>query len=192
MKRAHTASVPEQSEEARVAREQPVTSQSQSEKLSAAGRATTSSDLETVTAERDALRDRIARMQAEFENARKHLLREQQEFRDSALTETLTALLPVLDSFDRALNAPADNLEGFRCGVDLIRKQLHDALKKAGLEPMQEKGKRFDPRIHEARDSVETSAVEEDHVAEELQRGYKLADRLLRPALVIVSRSPKT
>jgi molecular chaperone GrpE len=146
-------------------------------------------ELEQVKAERDGLKDRLARTQAEFENIRKRLMREQQEYRDFAVTDTVKSLLPALDSFDRALDSPTKDIDEFRAGVELIRRQLNDVLGKLGLEPVNATGEPFDPRQHEAIESVARNDVPENHVAEELQRGYKLRDRLLRPARVVVARS---
>ena len=103
----------------------------------------------------------------------------------------LKSLLPILDSFDRALQAPTENVEEFRSGVVLIRKQLHDAMSKLGLKPIPAKGQPFDPHVHEAIEMVESSGGEENHVLEELQPGYKLGHRLLRPAMVRVVHDPK-
>ena len=148
-----------------------------------------SGELQEVTAERDELRNRLARAQAEFENARKRAAKEQRDFQDFALADALKSLLPVIDSFDRALQAPAQNLEEFRLGVDLIRKQLHDTLTKLGLRQIPTKGEPFDPYLHEAVELVHTTAAEDDHILDEMQRGYKLRDRLLRPARVAVART---
>ena len=142
-------------------------------------------------AERDALVDRLARAQADFDNARKRASREQQEYRDYALSDTVKSLLPVLDSFDRALEHNAEASE-FRSGIELINKQLHDVLTKLGLRPIPAKGEPFDPHLHQAVEMVDTTEVEDYHVLDELQRGYKLKDRLLRPAMVRVARNPKS
>jgi molecular chaperone GrpE len=147
-------------------------------------------ELGKLRAERDTLVDRLARLQAEFENARKRAVREQQEYRDYALTDALKSLLPVIDSFDRALQTSAEKSE-LRNGVELINRQLHDALAKLGLKPIPAKGEPFDPRIHEAIEMVDTNEVEDQHIIDELQRGYKLKDRLLRPAMVRVVRNTK-
>jgi molecular chaperone GrpE len=148
-------------------------------------------DLEKLQQERDALLERLARQQAEFENTRKRTAREQQEYREYALTDALRSLLPVLDSFDRALNASDTKAADFRSGVELIHKQLHDALAKLGLRPIPAKGEPFDPRLHEAIEMVDTSEAEDHQVLDELQRGYKLKDRLLRPSMVRVARNPQ-
>jgi molecular chaperone GrpE len=148
-------------------------------------------ELGKLKAERDALLDRLARAQADFENARKRASREQQEYRDYALSDMVKSLLPVLDSFDRALQHETEASE-FRSGIELINKQLHDVLTKLGLRPIPAKGEPFDPHLHQAVEMVDTTAEEDHHVLDELQRGYKLKDRLLRPAMVRVARNPKT
>jgi molecular chaperone GrpE len=158
------------------------------ENPSATGQA---SDLDRLKTERDTLLDRLARLQAEFENARKRTAREQQEFREYAVADALKALLPILDSFERALQADASDKSEFRGGVELIYKQLEDALIKLGLRPIPAKGEPFDPHLHQAIEMVDTKEAEDHHVLEELQRGYKLKDRLLRPSMVRVARNPK-
>ena len=146
-------------------------------------------ELARVKAERDQLLDRLARQQAEFENARKRTAREQRDFKDYAVADTVKALLPVLDSFERALkSAPKGE---FRNGVELIYKQLTDTLARLGAQPIAAQGQPFDPKHHEAVEVVESTAVADHHVLEELQRGYMLKDRLLRPAMVRVARHPK-
>lgn len=147
------------------------------------------SELEKLKAERDALYDRLARLQAEFDNFRKRQVKENQDFRDYALSNAILGLLPIVDSFDRALQAQ----EGpeFRKGVELINRQLHDALSKLGVEPIPASGQQFDPNVHQAIQTVESADVPENHVVDEFQRGYKLKDRLLRPAMVTVSKGGK-
>jgi molecular chaperone GrpE len=148
-------------------------------------------ELEKVRAERAAYLDRAARLQAEFDNFRKRNAKEQQEYREYALAEALKTLLPILDSLDRALTTNAASLEDFRSGIELIDKQFHDALAKLGVQPVAAAGELFDPNLHQAVQMVETSDTEDHHVIDELQRGYKLKDRLLRPAMVRVARNPK-
>lgn len=148
------------------------------------------SEVEKLRAERDTLLDRMARMQAEFDNARKRATKEQQDFRDYALADTIKAIIPALDSFDRALQTSREKSE-FRSGVELIYKQLQDTLAKLGVRAVPAKGEQFDPRYHEAVEMVDTQDAEDHQVLEELQRGYKLKDRLLRPAMVRVARNPR-
>jgi molecular chaperone GrpE len=152
-------------------------------------------ELETETArlrsERATYLDRLARLQAEFDNYRKRSAREQQEFRDYALVDALKQLLPILDSLDHALKTENATAEDFRAGVDLIDRQFHDVLSKLGVQPIAASGAQFDPTLHQAIQMVETTEAEDNHVIDELQRGYKLRDRLLRPAMVRVASNPK-
>lgn len=148
-------------------------------------------ELQKLRAERDSLLDRLARAQAEFENARRRASKEQQDFRDYAIMDTVKSLLPVMDSFERALQVKAEPGD-FRGGVELIYKQLQDALAKVGVRPIPAKGEPFDPHFHEAIEMVETTEVPDHAVLEELQRGYKLKERLLRPAMVKVAKNQET
>jgi molecular chaperone GrpE len=146
------------------------------------------SEVEKMKAERDALLDRLARLQAEFDNARKRGVREQQEFREFAAADVIRNFLPILDSFERALKAGGDAGD-FRGGVELIYRQFQDALQKSGVQTIATVGQLFDPRVHEAIEMVDTTEVPDHHVLEELQRGYKYKERLLRPAMVRVARN---
>jgi molecular chaperone GrpE len=148
------------------------------------------SETEKLRAERDALLDRLARLQAEFDNARKRAVREQQEFREYAAADVIKNILPTLDSFERALKAGGDsNSNDFRNGIELIYRQFQDALQKIGVQPIVSVGQPFDPRVHEAVEMVDTTEVPDHHVLDELQRGYKYRERLLRPAMVRVARN---
>jgi len=148
------------------------------------------SEVETLRAERDALLDRLARLQAEFDNARKRAAREQQEFREFAAADVIKNFLPILDSFERALKA-GGNASDFRNGVELIYRQFQDVLQKMGVQPIVSVGQPFDPRVHEAVEMVDTNEVADHHVLDELQRGYKYKGRLLRPAMVRVARNSR-
>jgi len=148
-------------------------------------------ELQKLRAERDMLLDRLARMQAEFDNARKRAARELQDYREYALADAIKALLPTLDSLERALQASSTEKSELGNGIELIYKQLLDALSKLGLRPIPAKGELFDPHLHEAIEMVETTEAKDHQILEELQRGYKLKDRLLRPAMVRVARNSK-
>jgi molecular chaperone GrpE len=145
-------------------------------------------ELQKLRAERDSLLDRLARAQAEFENARRRAVKEQTEFRDYAVADAIKSLLPVVDSLERAVQVKSDASE-LRSGVELIYKQLQAALAKLSVNPIVSKGEAFDPRYHEAIEMVETRDAPDHQVIEELQRGYKFKDRLLRPAMVKVARN---
>src|ERR1700676_155106 len=152
------------------------------------------SETEKLKAERDALLDRLARLQAEFDNARKRAVREQQEFREYAAADVIKNFLPILDSFERALKAGGDsnsNSNEFRNGIELIYRQFQDALQKIGVQPIMSVGQPFDPRVPEAVERVDTTEVPDHHVLDELQRGYKYKERLLRPAMVRVARNAR-
>ena len=113
-------------------------------------------ELQKLRVERDTLIDRLARLQTEFENARKRNAREQQDFREYAVSDALKAMLPTLDSFQRALQTNKEKSE-FRSGIELIYKQLQDALQKLGLRPIPATGEPFDPHLHEAIEMVDTT-----------------------------------
>jgi molecular chaperone GrpE len=146
-------------------------------------------EIQILKAERNSLLDRLARAQAEFENARRRAAKEQQDFRDFALADTIKTLLPVVDNFERALQTKSEPAD-FRSGVELIYKQLQDTLNKLGVRPIPAKGQQFDPHVHEAIEMVETPDAADHEVLEEWQRGYKYKDRLLRPAMVRVAKNP--
>jgi molecular chaperone GrpE len=148
-------------------------------------------ELESLREERAGYLDRLARLQAEFDNFRKRSVKEQQDFRDYALAEALKSLLPILDSLDRALKTSATSVQEYLSGIELIDKQFHDALARLGVEPVPAEGEAFDPNLHQAVQMVDTADVADNHVIDELQRGYRIKDRLLRPAMVRVAHNPK-
>ena len=143
-----------------------------------------------VKEERDQLLDRLPRLQAEFENARKRAERERQEFREYATGSVVEQFLPVLDNFELALKS-AGTAEQLRSGGELIVKQMEDILRQMQGHPVPAMGEAFDPRQHEALGAVEREDLPDQHVAEEIRRGYKLRERLLRPAMVRVAHNPK-
>lgn len=145
-------------------------------------------DQQKLRSERDDLFDRLARLQAEFDNYRKRSAKERDEFRDYAVSDAAKALLPVMDSFNLALKNAAAKPEDLRKGMELIYKQLQDVLQKINVERIPAQGELFDPRVHEAIEMVETDAAPDQHVFEELQPGYRIKGRLLRPAMVRVAK----
>lgn len=147
-------------------------------------------EFDKVKAERDQLLDRVARLQAEFENARKRAEREKQDFRDFATGNVVEQFLPVIDNFDLALKATG-NADQLRSGVELIIKQMQEVLQKLQVSPVPAVGEDFDPRVHEALGTVERDDMPDQTVAEEIRRGYRLRERLLRPAMVRVAHNPK-
>ncbi len=147
-------------------------------------------DFDKLKAERDQLLDRVARLQAEFENARKRAERERIDFREYATGSVVEQFLPVLDNFELALKSKG-SAEQLRSGVELIVKQMEEILRQLQVNPVSAVGEPFDPRLHEALGSVERLDLPDQHVAEEVRRGYRLRERLLRPALVRVVSNPK-
>jgi molecular chaperone GrpE len=152
-------------------------------------------ELKKLSDERHDLTDRLARRQADFENYRKRTERERTEAYNRAAGEVVGRLLPVLDNLRRALDAEASFESGesaefghFLRGVGLIEKQLAGVLEGLGVEPVPTVGERFDPHIHEAVVTEETDEFEPDTVMEEMRRGYRLGDKLIRPAMVKVSK----
>jgi molecular chaperone GrpE len=150
--------------------------------------ATAGGELEKLRAERNDLFERLARLQAEFDNYRKRAAKENAEYRDYAVSDAARALLPVIDSFTLALKNAAAKPEDLRKGVELIFKQLQDVLQKLNIERIPAQGEPFDPRVHEAIEMVETNDAPDHHVLEELQPGYRIKGRLLRPAMVRVAK----
>ncbi len=147
-------------------------------------------EFDKLKAERDQLVDRLARLQAEFENARKRAERERVEFRDYATGSVVEQFLPVLDNFELALKSTGTAAQ-LRHGVELIVKQMEEILAKMQVNSIATVGEAFDPRLHEALGSVDRDDLPDQHVAEEIRRGYKVRERLLRPALVRVANNPK-
>jgi molecular chaperone GrpE len=147
-------------------------------------------EFEKLKDERDRLLDRLARLQADFENARKRSERERTEFREYATGSVVEQFLPVLDNFELALKHDS-TAQQLRKGVELIVKQMQEILRQLQVNPIATVGEAFDPRLHEALGSVERDDLPDQHVAEEVRPGYKLRERLLRPALVRVVHNPK-
>lgn len=147
----------------------------------------TQSEIRKLTKEMARLKEKFLRQLAEKENLRKRLEREKSEFYNYALGELLKELLAVLDNFERALESK-DQGDGksFREGIEMICKQYRDLLMRQGVVPIEIEGKRFDPYLHQAFMTEESEDVAEPEIGEELQRGYMLHDRLLRPTLVKV------
>jgi len=141
--------------------------------------------------ERDEYYDLLLRRSAEFENYRRRVERERREMLELAGMETVRELLPILDDFERALQAETSDRE-YAKGIELIYQRLMETLKKIGLEPMSCQGEKFDPHQHEAIEMTPTDEVEDHTVIEQYRRGYNFRGRLLRPALVKVAVKPES
>jgi molecular chaperone GrpE len=142
---------------------------------------------DTIRQERDELRELAQRVQADFENYRKRMLREQTERIERANEQLVGQLLPVLDSFELALQSLRAVDEGVRKGVELVYSELIDVLEKAGVEPIETDGKPFDPNVHEA--VMQEDGDGEPVVVDTMRAGYRLKGRVVRPAMVKVART---
>ncbi len=146
-------------------------------------------ELAQVKGERDALLDRLARLQADFDNARKRAEKEKADSREYTVGATVEPFLSVMDNFQLALKAQG-SADQLRAGVELILKQMEEALSRMQVMPVETIGALFDPRVHEALGSIETAEFPDHQVIEEIRRGYKLREKLLRPAMVRIAVNP--
>ena len=151
-------------------------------------------DLQTAAAKADENWERLLRTTADFDNFKKRAAREKIEAAQYANYSLIQKLLPVLDNFEMALaaaqTAQGDQLASFQSGIVMIQQQLRSALAETGLEEIDAAGKLFDPNFHEAVSEQESAETPEGHVLQQLRKGYKLKERLLRPATVVVAKQP--
>ena len=139
--------------------------------------------LQAALAEKD---NRVKRLQADFENFRRRTSKEREELANVVTQDLLKGMLPILDNFDRAMAAEQKDSESFQKGVEMIYTQLHETLKNDGLEPIETAGQKFDPNFHQAVMRVENPDLEDDTIAQELQKGYIVKGRVIRPSMVQV------
>ena len=139
--------------------------------------------LEADLAEKDA---QMLRLRADFDNFRRRSAKEHEELAAVVTQGILTDMLPLLDNFERALSAEGSDLDSFRAGVSMIYKQMQEALVKNGLEVIDTKDKKFDPNFHQAVMRVQDSEKEDDTIEQELQKGYMVKGRVIRPSMVQV------
>ena len=144
--------------------------------------------VEELRRERDSLQDRLLRTAAEFDNYRKRMDRDRRELAEYTAGEVMTELLPIIDNLERALQAASQD-DPLRKGVELIHRQMLDILRKRGVKPIEALGTDFDPNFHQAVIHEASAVHREGEVMEELQRGYVVGDRLLRPAMVKVAKT---
>jgi molecular chaperone GrpE len=133
------------------------------------------------------LKDKIARLQADFLNYKKRSEKEKVESANLGIQALITDLLPIIDNFDRALDAASNKEDSFYKGVDMIKDQLYDLLEKYNIKEINALGERFDPSIHYAISTVDTQE-ESGTVVEVYQKGYLMEDKVVRPSMVIVSK----
>ena len=134
--------------------------------------------------------DKMLRLRADFENYRRRSTKEQAELGDTVTQALIKDLLPIIDNFDRAMSAEQKDSDAFKKGVEMIYTQLGEILKKDGLEVIETEGKKFDPQFHQAVMRVENPDLPDDTIAQELQKGYMVKGRVIRPSMVqVVSNS---
>ena len=144
-------------------------------------------ELQASLAEKD---NKLQRLQADFENFRRRTNKERVEIGDVVTQELLKSLLPIVDNFDRAMATEQQDGAAFQKGVEMIYTQLGETLKNAGLEKIETEGKKFDPNFHQAVMRVENPDLEDDTIAQELQKGYIVKGKVIRPSMVqVVSNS---
>jgi molecular chaperone GrpE len=145
------------------------------------------------TQECDTTRDQLLRLKADFDNYRKRMTRQAEDTRQFATAEFVKDLLPALDNLDRALTAAhrdaTPGAASIAAGVEMVLRQFKDALAKVGVREVRAQGQRFDPAQHEAVEMMTVSADDDGKVMAEVQRGYMIHDRLLRPARVVVGKA---
>lgn len=139
--------------------------------------------------ERDELHDKWVRGAAEFENYRRRTERERRELSEAASADLIRDLLPIVDDFERALSSSRDPQDPLYRGVELIYKQLLDAIRRRGVEPFPSLGEQFDPSWHEAVAQEPADGHRDGEITAELRRGYRIGSRLLRPAQVKVAKA---
>lgn len=130
--------------------------------------------------------ERALRLQADFENFRRRTSKEKEELSAVIKQEILKDMLPLLDNFERAMAAETKDAEAFQKGVDMIYTQLQEVMKKNGLEPIETEGQKFDPNFHQAVMRVQNDDLEDDDIVQELQKGYMVEGRVIRPSMVQV------
>lgn len=146
--------------------------------------------VETLAAALQEKDNRLKRLQADFENFRRRTSKEREEIGNVVTQELLKNLLPIVDNFDRAMATEQQDGEAFKKGVEMIYTQLGETLKNAGLEPIETEGQKFDPNFHQAVMRVENPDLDDDTIAQELQKGYIVRGKVIRPSMVqVVSNS---
>lgn len=137
-------------------------------------------DLENTT-------DRLKRLMAEFDNYKKRASKEREQLYNSLVADIMMAFLPVMDNLEKAINTNTED-EGYKQGMELVAKQFQDVLKSFGLEEIETQGKIFDPSLHEAVSSVQDDTKKSQEIVEEFRKGYKMGDKVIRHAMVVVNQ----
>ena len=172
--------------EVKVDTEAEVKAEAEAQTEGAEEKADNNSEVEALKAKAAETEDKLLRLRADFENFRRRTRQEKEELGNSVEAEFVKNLLPLIDNFDRAMAADTTDVETFKKGMIMIQKQLMDALKNKGLEPIEAKDAKFDPNFHQAVMRVENPDLEDDTIAMEMQKGYMVKGKVIRPAMVQV------
>ena len=172
--------------EVKVDTEAEVKAEAEAQTEGAEEKADNNSEVEALKAKAAETEDKILRLRADFEKFRRRTRQEKEELGNSVEAEFVKNLLPLIDNFERAMAADTTDVETFKKGMIMIQKQLMDALKNKGLEPIETKDAKFDPNFHQAVMRVENPDLEDDTIAMEMQKGYMVKGKVIRPAMVQV------
>lgn len=172
--------------EVKVDTEAEVKAEAEAQAEGAEEKADNNSEVEALKAKAAETEDKLLRLRADFENFRRRTRQEKEELGNSVEAEFVKNLLPLIDNFERAMAADTTDVETFKKGMIMIQKQLMDALKNKGLEPIEAKDAKFDPNFHQAVMRVENPDLEDDTIAMEMQKGYMVKGKVIRPAMVQV------
>lgn len=172
--------------EVKVDTEAEVKAEAEAQTEGAEEKADNNSEVEALKAKAAETEDKLLRLRADFENFRRRTRQEKEELGNSVEAEFVKNLLPLIDNFERAMAADTTDVETFKKGMIMIQKQLMDALKNKGLEPIETKDAKFDPNFHQAVMRVENPDLEDDTIAMEMQKGYMVKGKVIRPAMVQV------
>lgn len=172
--------------EVKVDTEAEVKAEAEAQTEGAEEKADNNSEVEALKAKAAETEDKLLRLRADFENFRRRTRQEKEELGNSVEAEFAKNLLPLIDNFERAMAADTTDVETFKKGMIMIQKQLMDALKNKGLEPIETKDAKFDPNFHQAVMRVENPDLEDDTIAMEMQKGYMVKGKVIRPAMVQV------
>ena len=172
--------------EVKVDTEAEVKAEAEAQTEDAEEKADNNSEVEALKAKAAETEDKLLRLRADFENFRRRTRQEKEDLGNSVEAEFVKNLLPLIDNFERAMAADTTDVETFKKGMIMIQKQLMDALKNKGLEPIEAKDAKFDPNFHQAVMRVENPDLEDDTIAMEMQKGYMVKGKVIRPAMVQV------
>ena len=144
-------------------------------------------DVQKLQEDLDNTTDRLKRLMAEFDNYKKRASKERGQLYNSLVADIMMKFLPVMDNLEKAINTNTVD-EGYKQGMELVAKQFKDALKSFGLEEIKTAGEIFDPSLHEAVSSVQDDTKKSQEIVEEFRKGYKIGDKVIRHAMVVVNQ----